>query len=131
MGLPGGRLDPADPDLLTTAIRETTEEVGCDLGRNELLGTLDDVWPRSPLPRLIVVRPYVFAKPRRPPLALSDEVAEAYWIPIAAFQSAGTHRDTQIRVRGQEMTFPAYHLEPGVVWGLTERILTSLFSLTM
>lgn len=129
MGLPGGRLDPQDPDLLATAMRETVEEVGCALSRHSMLGTLDDVWPRSPLPRLIVVRPYVFGLSERPPVSLSGEVAEAFWVPLAELRRPEVYRDTVIQLRGEDRVFPAYHLEPGVVWGLTERILTPLLEL--
>jgi 8-oxo-dGTP pyrophosphatase MutT (NUDIX family) len=129
MGLPGGRLDPADADLLATAMRETVEEVGCALSREWLLGALDDVWPRSPIPRLIVVRPYVFGLSERLPVTLSDEVEEAFWVPLAELRRPDVYRDTVIRLHGEDRAFPAYHLEPGVVWGLTERILTPLLSL--
>ncbi|MCA9639821.1 MAG: NUDIX domain-containing protein, partial [Myxococcales bacterium] len=37
MAFPGGRHDPTDPDLLTTARRETLEEVGLDLSRRARL----------------------------------------------------------------------------------------------
>jgi 8-oxo-dGTP pyrophosphatase MutT (NUDIX family) len=129
MGLPGGRADPEDADLLATAMRETVEEVGCALDRDRLLGVLDDVWPRSPLQRLIVVRPYVFAMPERPSFTLSGEVAETYWIPLAELQRPDVYRETIIHLGGEDRAFPAYHLEPGVVWGLTERILTPLLEL--
>jgi 8-oxo-dGTP pyrophosphatase MutT (NUDIX family) len=129
VGLPGGRLDPIDPDLRATAMRETVEEVGYVLPHGGFLGVLGDVWPRTPLPRLIVVRPFVFALPSRPPVSLSDEVADAFWIPLAEFQRPEIYRETLIRVREQELAFPAYHLEQGVVWGLTERILTPLLAL--
>ncbi|MDH4045507.1 MAG: NUDIX domain-containing protein, partial [Gemmatimonadota bacterium] len=33
IGLPGGRTSPSDADLLVTAMRETTEEVGVRLER--------------------------------------------------------------------------------------------------
>ncbi|HET9512400.1 MAG TPA: NUDIX domain-containing protein, partial [Gemmatimonadales bacterium] len=36
LGLPGGRKSPADADLLSTAIRETFEEVGIDLPPSHL-----------------------------------------------------------------------------------------------
>jgi 8-oxo-dGTP pyrophosphatase MutT (NUDIX family) len=129
MGLPGGRLDPGDPDLLATAMRETVEEVGCALSRDSMLGALDDVWPRSPLPRLIVVRPYIFGLPERPPVSLSGEVAEAFWVPLAELRRPEVYRETVIRLRGEDRVFPAYHLDAGVVWGLTERILTPLLEL--
>jgi len=129
MGLPGGRQDPADPDLLATAMRETVEEVGYELTSEGLLGSLDDVWPRSPAPRLIVVRPFVFAVAERPSVTLSGEVAGAFWVPIAELSDPAVYHDTVIAHRGLDLIFPAYHLEQGVVWGLTERILTPLLEL--
>jgi 8-oxo-dGTP pyrophosphatase MutT (NUDIX family) len=129
MGLPGGRLDPRDPDLLATAMRETVEEVGCSLSREWMLGTLDDVRPGSPISRLIVVRPYVFGLSKRPTVTLGGEVAEAFWVPLAELRRPDVYRDTVIRLVGEDRMFPAYHLASGVVWGLTERILTPLLSL--
>lgn len=128
VGLPGGRRDPKDADLCATAVRETGEEVGVVLTRDALLGALPDVWPRTPLPRVIVVRSFVFALSSRPSLTLSDEVAEAFWVPLAELDRPGVYRDTAISLRGEERTFPAYHLPHGVVWGLTERILASLLT---
>lgn len=130
IGLPGGRAERGDTDLAATAIRETAEEIGWPLSRQALLGELDDVWPRTPLPQIIVVRPFVFTMPERPAVALSPEVAEAFWVPLAALRDPAILRDTPLQVRGQQMVFPAYHLSQGIVWGLTERILTPLLSLT-
>lgn len=129
IGLPGGRLDPADPDLQHTALRETFEEVGWQLDPSQSLGTLPDVWPRTPLPRIIVVRPYVFAADHRPDLVLSDEVAEAFWVPIDQLRDPAIYRETMIDLRGERRGFPAFHIGEHVVWGLTERILTPLLSL--
>jgi 8-oxo-dGTP pyrophosphatase MutT (NUDIX family) len=127
-GLPGGRRDPGDRDLLATSLRETVEEVGYVLSQDAFLGQLHDVWPRSPLSRLIVVRPYVFAISERPHPTLSDEVAEAFWVSLAELAAPGIYRDTVIRVLGEDRRFPAYHLQQGIVWGLTERILTQLLA---
>jgi 8-oxo-dGTP pyrophosphatase MutT (NUDIX family) len=129
IGLPGGRAERGDTDLVATAIRETVEEIGWPLSRQALLGELDDVWPRTPLPQIIVVRPFVFAMPARPAVVRSPEVAEAFWVRLADLQDPAIFRDTRLQVRGQQMVFPAYHLRQGVVWGLTERILTPLLSL--
>lgn len=44
VSFPGGREEDHDPDLLTTALRETHEELGLDLDASaRLLGRLDDV----------------------------------------------------------------------------------------
>jgi len=129
IGLPGGRHDPTDTDLTHTAVRETDEEVGLRLQPGELLGPLPDVWPRTPLPRVVVVRPFVFAAPAQLPLRLSEEVAEAFWVPLEQLRQPGVYRDTVIPLRGQDRVFPGYHLGQYLVWGLTERILSSLLEL--
>jgi 8-oxo-dGTP pyrophosphatase MutT (NUDIX family) len=130
VGLPGGHQDPSDADLCVTAMRETVEEVGCTLSRDNLLGALDDVWPRTPGRRLIVVRPFVFWVPKRPPLHPNGEVADAFWVSLGELRDPSIYRDTPLSVRGEERLFPAYHLGPrDLVWGLTERILTPLLEL--
>ncbi len=128
IGLPGGRPQADDADPCGTAIRETGEEVGIPLARAQLIGQLDDVWPRTPLPHIVVVRPFVFALPDRPPVVPSDEVAEAFWVTLEQLRDASIYRPTKITVRGNHLTFPAYHLGPDMVWGLTERIVTQLLS---
>jgi 8-oxo-dGTP pyrophosphatase MutT (NUDIX family) len=129
MGLPGGRRDPLDSDLLATARRETLEEVGVPLESSRMLGPLDDVAPRMPVPRRVLVRPYVFALPQRPALTLSEEVAEAIWAEVAELRRAETYREIRLLLRGEERSFPAYHLGPYAVWGLTERIITPMLQL--
>ncbi|HWA15189.1 MAG TPA: CoA pyrophosphatase [Gemmatimonadales bacterium] len=129
IGLPGGRPHAEDADPCATAMRETMEEVGINLARTQLIGQLDDVWPRTPLPHVVVVRPFVFGLPHRPPVIVSDEVAEAFWVTVEQLRDSSIYRQTPITIRGNHLTFPAYHLGTDIVWGLTERILTQLFSL--
>lgn len=126
VGLPGGRRDPGDADLLTTAIREATEEVGVLIPRKACIGVLDDVAPRTPVLPPVVVRPFVFALDARPELSLNGEVASAHWVELDQLTPPGILRPFTITLRGEPRTFPAYHVHDLVVWGLTERILSSL-----
>lgn len=120
MALPGGRRDVADADLLATALRETREEIGVDLGAEALLGELDDLRPVS-APARVVVRPYVFALRSRPSLELSGEVARVVWAPLSALvASAGT---TEVFHHGALRSMPCYRIGDDVVWGMTHRIL--------
>ena len=128
IALPGGRREPADPDLVTTAIRETGEELGIQLDRRNLAGSLEDVVPRTPVLPPIAVRPYVFLVPSQPAMIPNDEVASAHWVTLDYLLRPATHHPVRLDVAGQSRQVQAYELEDGIVWGMTERILTNLVS---
>jgi len=130
MGLPGGRRDASDADLLATAIRETEEEVGLDLAAAELLGALDDQAPTTPLLPPIIVRPHVFLLGSVPDqLRLSGEVQYVRWAPLDDLRLPEVYRPYSFEHQGVQITRPGYHLGNDVVWGMTERILTPLLGL--
>jgi 8-oxo-dGTP pyrophosphatase MutT (NUDIX family) len=125
MAMPGGRREP-DEELLFTALRETEEEVGIRLAPERLMGSLDDVAPRTPVLPPIAVRPFVFRLSARPALTLNDEVADVHWVPITTLQAPDTWGDVTVEVRGARRIVPAYRLPAGTVWGMTERIISDL-----
>lgn len=126
MGLPGGRSSSKDPDLLATAIRETREEVGIDVLPADLIGALHDVAPRSPHLPPLMVRPFVFCLPNRPSVVPNVEVAEHLWVELATLLYPGVYRPVTIQFGSVPREFPAYHVSPIPVWGMTERILAPL-----
>lgn len=128
MALPGGRREPQDLDLLATSIRETEEEVGVELKPDELAGSLDDVVPRTPVLPPIAVRPYVFLLESRPALTPNVEVTSASWVPLTHLLRPDTHHLVRLDVAGQSRMVQAYELNDGMVWGMTERILSQLLS---
>jgi 8-oxo-dGTP pyrophosphatase MutT (NUDIX family) len=125
MALPGGRREPGDLDLVATAVREVSEEIGVSLDAGQLIGRLDDVIPRTPTLPPVAVRPYAFLLPSRPSLALNPEVSAAAWVPVDRLLEPDRYRAVTLDLRGESRQFPAYHLEDAFVWGMTERILTS------
>jgi 8-oxo-dGTP pyrophosphatase MutT (NUDIX family) len=130
MGLPGGRRDPGDPDLLATAVRETMEELGLDLGATELLGVLDDLVPTTPVLPPLIVRPHVFALPGLPAaFRLSAEVQYVRWAALGELRRPEVYRPYHLEHGGVSLVRPAYHLGNDVVWGMTERILTPLLGM--
>ena len=128
MALPGGRREPGDPDLLTTSIREVAEEVGIELTPAELAGTLEDVVPRTPVLPPIAVRPFVFLRDSRPVVTLNPEATSATWAPLARLLQPDTHHLVRLEVSGTNRLVQAYELADGIVWGMTERILTQLLN---
>jgi 8-oxo-dGTP pyrophosphatase MutT (NUDIX family) len=126
MALPGGRRESGDLDLLATAIRETSEEVGFALLPEDLAGTLDDVVPRTPLLPPIAVRPFVFTLTTRPQFLLNPEVADARWVQLDRLLLPESRRRVKVEIQGGSREVEAFHWEDTVVWGMTERILSDL-----
>ena len=138
LALPGGRAEPEDESLLATAVRETFEEVGLDLrAGGEALARLGTVEPQSPYAPRISVTPFVFAAPRAyhavggepRALELSEEVAAAFWVPVDELRRGGRSAVFRMAFAGAEREWPAYPSEHGLIWGITERILTEFLSL--
>ena len=128
MALPGGRAALSDADLRETAVRETREEVAVALDAGRYLGQLDDVAPRTPDLPPLMVRPFLFALPRRAsPRPCTEEVEEAFWLPVADLVRPGVYQAVPLTLKGSVRVFPGYQVGQNLVWGLTERIITPLF----
>ena len=132
MAFPGGREDPADESLLATAIRETFEEVALDLAQSgRLLGEL------APLPAVargrpvgMTIVPFVFELVADAPLTYSHEVAEAVWVPLDPLLRGQLRTTLTVdRGGGELVDLPAHDVDGRLVWGLTYRMLDSLFEL--
>lgn len=124
--LPGGRHDEGDPDLATTARRETAEEVGLHL--DDPVGRLDDIGGRA---HMGVVSPFVFAVDEARPLTPEPgEVAAAHWVPLRVLTDPGHRTRHPSRRVGPwpAWSWPTGHEPPHddlVIWGLTHRTLTN------
>jgi len=128
---PGGRMDPTDRDLEHTAIRETWEETGIDLSRDgRILGTLDDITPRTPTLPPIVIRPFVAVVKPDVSLVESPEVAEAFWVPMAAIRETASWGRGLVPISGVgEREVDVFRHRDYTVWGLTHRALTQFVEL--
>lgn len=137
MALPGGRVEPEDENLLATAARETFEEVGLDLGAGgEAIARLGTIRPSSPFAPRVSVTPFVFVAPpeyhaagESQELQLSGEVAAAFWFPVNELKRGGRSAVFRMVFAGVEREWPAYPSQHGLIWGITERILTEFLSL--
>lgn len=127
VAFPGGREEHGDTSLSGTAVRETREETGVDLERDgRLIGTLDDLYPRSVRLPPISVRPFVFALERNEPLSLSSEVALAFWIPFGSLATSEAWREDTVFASGIQLNARVFRHQDHVIWGMTERILAQL-----
>lgn len=131
LAFPGGRADSLDTSLVSTAVRETLEEVGIDVLRGgRVLGRLPTVRPKNTSLPPVDITPFVMrappgsdARPRR------GEVEEAFWVSLAALRRSGPTEVVRMTVDGAPREWRAYATPGGLIWGLTEWILTSLLDL--
>jgi 8-oxo-dGTP pyrophosphatase MutT (NUDIX family) len=124
ISLPGGRHDPRDPDLLATAIRETHEELGIELGGARLLGALPVLSPLTSGPSGIEVTPFVFATQLAVEPQPGPEAEAAFWLPIELAASGALDDHYVYPATGTK--FPGWRYDSHVIWGLTWRILGDL-----
>jgi 8-oxo-dGTP pyrophosphatase MutT (NUDIX family) len=129
IAFPGGRAEPRDPSLLATAVRETREELGVDLASDgRVLGALARLAPSTPRLPSIAIAPFVALLAHDVPLVPSEEVAGAFWVPLAVLQAADISRTVEIPVGGALRTVRAFVHGRYTIWGLTERIIRDLLS---
>jgi 8-oxo-dGTP pyrophosphatase MutT (NUDIX family) len=128
---PGGRMEPSDRDLEHTAIRETWEETGVDLARDgRILGTLDDISPRTPTLPPIIIRPFVAAVKPEITIVESPEVAEVFWVPLSAIRESAAWGTGLVHIRGAgEREVEIFRHGEYLVWGLTHRALSQFLQL--
>ncbi|MBK8172271.1 MAG: CoA pyrophosphatase [Sandaracinaceae bacterium] len=130
MAFPGGRRDPDDADLLSTAVRETHEEIGINLRTQaRLLGQLDELPAMARGERLgLTITPFVFELVTDQTLVLDEtEVAEALWTPIRPMLRGESSTEFPYTYRNEPLRLPGYQVGERVVWGLTYQMLQVLF----
>ena len=121
IGLPGGKREPKDLNLRQNVIRETLEEVGINLDDNcRFLGVLPALRSR-PRPEIKIL-PFVIFLEHEPLIRLNvEELQESFWLMLGQIEkSRGTAKFASFEAT-------AFILGEAVIWGLTYRILESLF----
>lgn len=125
MALPGGRREPADGDLLATALRETREETGIAVPHGHVLGGLDELRPSARRRFSIVITPFVATVPvDTEAVPAPAEVETALWVPLTHLASDAAVDEILIDLEDESFSFPALSYQDYVIWGLTHRILT-------
>lgn len=128
IALPGGRANATDRSASHTARRETEEEIGLQLGAENLLGFLAPVAIQARgRPQRGRIFTCVFrVGPRPPALRCNAEVAAVFWLPLARLWSP--EDSVWVRAPGQQgvRRLPALRLGQARLWGVTYRILTQL-----
>ena len=123
VSFPGGKRDPSDTSNIVVALREAHEETALNPFDVKLLGDLPIQRARSglsvkPLVGLIPARVELIAKP--------TEIDRIFFAPLQHLIDSPP-LPYEVRLARQSLYFPSMQVESEIVWGLTARMLISLF----
>lgn len=123
---PGGKWELQDNSLLTTALRETHEEIGLSPNMIDVLGALPARATRSGAR----VQPFVGKIPAECRFTLNHhELEELFSVPLSAFQQGLQVRTDVFERNGQRFRIPAYVYQGFEIWGFTAGVTSDLLSL--
>ena len=123
ISFPGGKFDVIDSDLLETALRETSEEIGLHISRNQVLGQLD---PVKTLNSGFLILPFVCILKEIPPLVSNSEVKKIFHIPLEPLlNTMMKDSDPAHNLIDKMYTF---EYQNQIVWGASARILQQIES---
>jgi 8-oxo-dGTP pyrophosphatase MutT (NUDIX family) len=128
ISFPGGRAEPGEEDPLQTAVRETQEETGIDLGRDaELLGPLDEIRAMARgRPVDLSIAPFVFRLLRSVTGTPNDEVVSLHWLSLAGLLDEECRSTMEFEHEGTTLEVPCLRIDELVIWGLTYRMFDNL-----
>jgi 8-oxo-dGTP pyrophosphatase MutT (NUDIX family) len=128
LALPGGRSEETDEDLLHTAIRETFEEVGVNVKREQVLGALTPIYIP---PSRFLVHPFIAFLDERPEFIPDErEVESLLEVNLSLFLDEEVKQRRRITV-GDNMFLeaPCYVIGDKILWGATAMMFSEMESI--
>ncbi len=121
VAFPGGKMQGEDRTARDTAVRETMEEVGIDLGRSaEFLGyggvATTHTGTMDVVPAVFELKESVKVKP-------NGEVASFRWVELEELLVPAARGTYELHSGGGGVGMPVYVVGDYTIWGLTYRIL--------
>ena len=121
ISFPGGKFDVDDSDLLDTALRETSEEIGLDVSKDQIVGQLT---PVMTLNSGFLIFPFVSILKEIPPLITNSEVEKILHIPLnPLLETISKDIDPSHNLIDEMYTF---EYQDQIVWGASARILKEI-----
>jgi 8-oxo-dGTP pyrophosphatase MutT (NUDIX family) len=120
VSFPGGRMEPGDADIASTALREAEEEVGIPQAGVSVIGYLE------PMPTITgyAVTPVVGLIDGGCELNIdTTEVEYVFEVPLAFLLDSGNHKLVERDLHGSIVSMVEYHFDGERIWGATAFII--------
>ncbi len=127
VAFPGGKKDPEDTDLVSTALRESHEEIALPPDAVEIIGHL----PAARSKFGLMVTPIVgVIDPGQPLVPNQDELDHIFKVPLQYFLENEPNGIHHAEYDGRMFEVPCYHYEGNVIWGLTAYFIAQFMNHT-
>ena len=125
VGFPGGKAEKSDDGLLTTALRETHEEVGVLPNDVTLVKEISEIFIP---PSNFMVQPYIGLYKNPKPFVKQDtEVELILEVPIVDFLDENKVISKKLTTSyAEDIEVPAFELNGYIVWGATAMMLNEI-----
>lgn len=124
ISFPGGGWDSQDADFLDTAIRETREEIGIEISRNQVTGQLK---PVTTLNSGFTITPFITIRHEIPSLVPNSEIESILQIPlIPLLKTMNEDKDPDHKSILEMYTFT---FQNHLIWGASARMLKQILSI--
>ncbi len=123
VSFPGGKRDPSDTSNIVVALREAQEETALNPFDVQLIGDLPMQKSKNGLtvkPIVGLIPPHIELQPQ------PTEIDRIFFASLKSLMDAPTI-PYEVQYAQQKLYFPSMQVEDEVVWGLTVRMLVSLF----
>lgn len=120
VAFPGGKKDLEDRDIITTALREASEEVALPPEKVNIIGELDQV---VSLHGYVVTPVLGLIKPNMEFIANPDELDAIFQVPISHFQQPPSRYFERGTTR-----IPSYDYEGFHIWGITAMMIVEMMN---
>lgn len=118
ISFPGGRWQDSDEDLLSTAIRETGEEMGVAITRNQVVGQLK---PVTTLNSGFTIAPFITIQDKVPKMNPNSEIESILEIPLIPLLKTMEDDKDPAHKSIQEMY--TFKFQNYLIWGASARML--------
>ncbi len=126
ISFPGGKKEDADSDLIYTAIREASEEIGVNSSQINIIATLTPLY--IPVSNIIVT-PVVGWMEKQPVFTRQEEeVVFIIEADIRTLMNPSIIKIKPFEIRGEMIDIKYFDYKDNMIWGATAMILHELFT---
>jgi 8-oxo-dGTP pyrophosphatase MutT (NUDIX family) len=127
IAFPGGRYEPQDGNLIHTALREASEEIGTQSSQVEIIGALTPLYVQV---SNFTINPFLGWSNDLPLFKIDkQEVDRLFIIPVEKFLHHPTNQFREVTTIKGTFSVPGFYINQLFIWGATAMIISEFIEI--